>query len=76
MMAEVDNVMVYVIPREVLSKVSDAIPPECKKNMIIIGSLAAGFQYEKLITGMCIWLLSFDTYFHQSIEDHRRTSAC
>ncbi len=54
MMTEIEDIMVYVVPREVLSKLSDAIPPECKKNMIIIGSLAAGFQYENIITGMGI----------------------
>lgn len=68
MISEVDDVMVNVVPSEVLRKVAGAIPPECKKNMIIIGSLAAGFQYEMLITGMGIRTKDADCLLTPRVE--------
>jgi hypothetical protein len=33
-----------VSPRSVLAEVAEAVPSECRQNIIIVGSLAAGFQ--------------------------------
>ena len=35
----------WVSPREVIRKVADAMPEECRKYVVVIGSLAAGFQF-------------------------------
>jgi hypothetical protein len=37
--------MNQVSPMEVLAEIVEAIPEECKKNMIIIGSLAVGYHF-------------------------------
>ena len=44
-MNELKDVMKSVFPREVLTEIAEAIPGDCKKNMIIIGSLAAGYHF-------------------------------
>ena len=37
--------MSLLSPREVLKQVADALPADCRGSIIIIGSLAAGYQY-------------------------------
>ncbi len=40
-----EDAMKSVYPRQVLSEIAGAIPGGCKKNMIIIGSLAVGYHF-------------------------------
>ena len=37
--------MIHVSPRDVLAEIADAIPQRCKKNIIVIGSLAVGYHF-------------------------------
>lgn len=39
------DVMKPVSPRAVLTEIVNAIPEDCKKNLIIIGSLAVGYHF-------------------------------
>lgn len=39
------NVVKFVSPRAVLTEIAAAVPPKCKKNIIIIGSLAVGYHF-------------------------------
>ena len=39
-----DDARQRVSPRRVLERIGMAIPEECKVNVVIIGSLAAGYQ--------------------------------
>lgn len=40
-----DAVMTLVSPLAVLKQIARAIPPDCRKNIIVIGSLAAGYHF-------------------------------
>ncbi|OGV36883.1 MAG: hypothetical protein A2X48_15940 [Lentisphaerae bacterium GWF2_49_21] len=53
-MIEINDVMKTVFPGEVLSEISGAIPEECRKNMIIIGSLAVGYHFLAGKEGMAV----------------------
>lgn len=44
-MNDLKDVEKLVSPRTVLEKIADAIPVDCRRNIIIIGSLAAGFCF-------------------------------
>ena len=37
--------MSHVKPSEVLKQVADAVPEDCRENIVIIGSLAAAYAY-------------------------------
>ena len=37
--------MIHVSPRVVLAEIADAIPQQCKENIIVIGSLAVGYHF-------------------------------
>jgi hypothetical protein len=37
--------MTNISPARVLSEIAYAMPPGCRRNMVIIGSLAAGFHF-------------------------------
>lgn len=51
-MANVDDALILVNPRRVLEEIIAAVPPDTRKNLIIIGSLAVGLRYESQIQGM------------------------
>lgn len=53
-MANVDDALILVNPREVLEEIIAAVPPDTKKNLTIIGSLAVGLRYENQIQGMAV----------------------
>lgn len=44
-MKEFEDAMIQVSPRAVLSEIADAIPRQCKENIIVIGSLAVGYHF-------------------------------
>ncbi len=44
-MNNTDNVMKLVSPAKVLKEIAEAIPVDCRENLIIIGSLAAGYHF-------------------------------
>src|SRR5512137_1976518 len=44
-MNDADNVMKLVSPAKVLKQIAEAIPADCRENLIIIGSLAAGYHF-------------------------------
>jgi hypothetical protein len=44
-MKKSDAVMTLVSPLAVLKQIARAIPPDCRKNIIVIGSLAAGYHF-------------------------------
>ncbi len=44
-MNNTDNVMKLVSPAKVLRQIAEAIPADCRENLIIIGSLAAGYHF-------------------------------
>jgi hypothetical protein len=53
-MANVDDTLILVSPREVLEEIITAVPPDTRKNLTIIGSLAVGLRYEDQIHGMAV----------------------
>jgi hypothetical protein len=53
-MANIDDALIFVNPREVLEKIIAAVPPDTRKNLTIIGSLAVGLRYENQIRGMAV----------------------
>ncbi len=44
-MKEFEDEMIHVSPQAVLAEIAEAIPPKCKKNIIVIGSLAVGYHF-------------------------------
>jgi len=44
-MNKTDDVMKLVSPGAVLAQIATAIPPDCRENLIIIGSLAVGYHF-------------------------------
>ena len=44
-MSETEDVMKLVSPGTVLAQIAASIPADCRKNLIIIGSLAAGYHF-------------------------------
>lgn len=44
-MKEFKDGMINVSPRFVLTEITGAIPQQCKKNIIVIGSLAVGYHF-------------------------------
>ncbi len=44
-MNEKQNINKPVSPKKVLEKIAEAIPKDCKKHIIVIGSLAVGYHY-------------------------------
>ena len=44
-MKEIPDRLIYLSPRVVLSEIASAIPEQCKRNVIVIGSLAVGYHY-------------------------------
>jgi hypothetical protein len=53
-MANVDDALILVNPREVLEEIIAAVPLDTRKNLTIIGSLAVGLRYENQIQGMAV----------------------
>ncbi|HPE51101.1 MAG TPA: hypothetical protein PLS83_06355 [Methanothrix soehngenii] len=53
-MANVDDALILVNPREVLEEIIYAVPPDTRENLTIIGSLAVGLRYEGQIRGMAV----------------------
>jgi hypothetical protein len=53
-MANVDDALILVNPKEVLEEIITAVPPETRRNLTIIGSLAVGLRYEDQIQGMAV----------------------
>lgn len=53
-MTNSDDALIPVNPREVLEEIIAAVPPETRKNLTIIGSLAVGLRYEDQIRGMAV----------------------
>jgi hypothetical protein len=67
-MAEPEDVMRSVIPRNVLQEISNAIPEACKKNVTIIGSLAVGYCFEDQIVGIAIRTKDADCLLSPRVE--------
>ena len=67
-MAKPDSIFRAVSPGEVLREVSEAIPADCRKNMIIIGSLAAGFRYFAERTEMLVRTKDADCLLSPRLE--------
>jgi len=44
-MNNIDNVMKLVSPAKVLKQIAQAIPADCRENLTVIGSLAAGYHF-------------------------------
>lgn len=67
-MTELADTMRTVRPRQALREIAEAIPRDCMDNLTIIGSLAAGFHFEDLITGMAIRTKDADGLISPRIE--------
>lgn len=67
-MAESDDVIRNVRPREALSQIVSAVPDTCRKNLIIVGSLAAGFHYEDQIIGIAVRTKEADCLLSPRVE--------
>ncbi len=53
-MVAADSGLRSVLPGKVLAEIAEAIPGDCRGNVIIIGSLAVGYRYLRLKTGMAV----------------------
>lgn len=67
-MNEIKDTIRSVNPRAALLEITGAIPAGCKKNLIIIGSLAVGFHYEDQIRGMAIRTKDADCLLSPRVE--------
>jgi len=52
--ANPENNMRLVDPAVALQEIADAVPTACRKHVIIIGSLAAGYYYRDQLKGMAV----------------------
>jgi len=60
--------MNLVSPRSVLQEVSVAVPPECRKNIIVVGSLAAGYLLFKDSASLSVRTKDIDCVLSPRIE--------
>lgn len=67
-MIDADDALTMVRPREVLKEIIEAIPGETRRNLIIIGSLAAGIHFEDQIRGMAVRTKDADCLLSPYVE--------
>ncbi len=67
-MIEAANDLNPVSPVEVLRKIAEAVPEDCRDNIIIIGSLAVGYHFQAQLGGMAVRTKDADTLLSPNIE--------
>lgn len=60
-MIEAANDLNPVSPVEVLRIIAEAVPEDCRDNIIIIGSLAVGYHFQAQLAGMAVRTKDADT---------------